>query len=257
MQHIVERLAKAHDFESVGRDADVELDKLLHGVARMALDTVALVTPKHTVQPRDFATLSKLGKLLATPVGASEQHSQRSAPGRLKWRKNGPQTGGDPVWPQRFFDPNLSPSYGGYAPENGLNDGTAFPASGQYVRDGQCAAVFPSAVQGWGPPGLIDPQHCQAGGSSRTAAAMRGAAKRGWLPDETVARILHDYRERVNPELRVSDSAKNYLRELMERNVDGILALKGRSAATASATHRRLTGTTFRNAFKTWKLVVP
>jgi hypothetical protein len=243
----LDRLARLHGFASVGKGADMELNKLLYEVGKAALDTVQLVSKTQRVQPSDFATLSKVGQLLASPVGASEEHSQRSAASRLRRQV---QAGGGPVLPAAYF--GGSPATGGYGSEFG-QEPTVFPNPDTGVaRVGQAGGVFqPSKQVPWGPPGLIDPLHCQAGGGSGRGKVGSLRPGGGWLPGGAVNRILHEYRERVNPDVRLSDTAKHYLRTMIEHNVDGIFQGKRGSAAP-----RRLTASLLKHAVDTWTLKV-
>lgn len=214
----------AHGYTTVDDLVPVHVDRLLFTFARGTLDAASLVAHgRKTLQPEDFAALSRLHSMFSSPViPRSRTHNSKS---RSKDRSSLARLTGGTTLPGAYFNALDAIDSAAYTT-------TASPGSGGSTGIGLDVDEARSAL----------PYSSHVGGGSRWA-----------LPSDAVARLLREYRTRTNNDIRVTDSAKLYLRSAIQSNLDAVLD----SARAASPKSTKLTTSALQRAADGHILVLP
>lgn len=204
----VQSAVLAHGFTGVDESVHTTFDEFLFSFACGTIDAALLVARgRKTIQPEDFASLAKLNIMLSTPLPATR--SSRQSGGTTN-------TG----------------SY--YSPGDAI-DHTAYLYDGNYSAGGHGGSTT-NVGDDSARSGLL--YHSISGGSS----------KRAWsIPSESLSRLLREYRIRFNTDLRVTDPAKLYMRNMLQANMDAVLHRASGKFGGRSKT-MRLTSTALKRA---------
>lgn len=221
---VVQAAAHAHGFTDIDAGAHNVFDELLFKYASGTIDAALLVAHgRKTIQPEDFASLAKLFDMFSRPMQSTSKLSKQSR-----------QSGG-------------TTNTGSYYSPGDIIDQTAYMFEGDARADGHGGSTTDTGYD-MARSGLV--HHDIAGGSSESRSRSRSRAKsHAWsIPVETVSRILREYRLRFNTDLRVTDSAKLYVRGTLQTNMDAVISRactskrsksKGRSMILTAAALRR------------------
>lgn len=192
-----------------------KVNGLAYRVAKTALDAARMVSATATVQPENFVDVARLHAMLMTPVmGRSGSH------------------GGGPVLPGAYFGEPESSAYSrGGAP---VLPGAYFGRP-ESMQGGAPDLTMPLVYYG-GPestssymqhlpePAPVDPGLARAALSSTFPSASildgGGGVRHGCVTDDAISRIMKEYRARHGSNVRISDTARQALRRIVNSNVN-------------------------------------
>lgn len=222
---------EAHGYSGTDEEADVMFEDLLFTFSSAIIDAVLLVANgRKTIQPEDFAALSKLHALLSDPITMRA----RSA------KTNRVMRGGTSL-PQTYFDPEYGS--GSYVPESSATGGHGASTTFSYDMNGETQDLARSGL-GYSAIGGAGKSRIRSGSRSRSKSKVSSSSIFKWsIPADNISKILREYRSRFNNDVRVTDAAKLYLRATIKLNIDAVL-----DAARTSSKSTRLTIASLRKA---------
>lgn len=210
-----------------------QLNAFLYRVASRLLDLLRIMAPQRTLQPEHVHNLAKIAALLRLPL--TKANAQQ---GQGRELMMGGHAG--TVLPGSYFDPGNAVDAASYREANGVAGSPVFaPAASS---DGWIRYPMSSTFQ----PMLSGGCGCSSTSEAFMMDGGEAAVSRGWLSDGVFAALVHEYKTRCPAhDLRMGESAKSLIKQLVEANVHAALFPKRGSALTSASIAK---------AAKTWEL---